>query len=64
MPHLKIIVCDCLLQKFKERTQEICLNKSKDFGCKCDDTYKKDKLTCAYFAKNFCYCKRVDAVQI
>lgn len=70
MSHLQIIVWDCLLRRFKERTREICLDESKYFGGKCEDTYWNNKLflqlclMCIYFANNFCYCKRVNADQI
>ena len=71
MSHMKIIVCDFLLLKFKEATQEICLNGNKEFrGCSWKDTYRNHKLfmyicpTCVYFTKNVCYCKRMDAEEI
>ena len=68
---MKIIVCDYLLLKFKETTQEICLNESKQFGgCRCKDTYGNHKLflymcpNCVYFTKIFCYCKRMGTDEI
>lgn len=70
MPQTKNIVCNCLLPKFKERTQDNCLNKSKEFGCHCRDTYRNHKfflhiwLPCSYFENNFCFCKQMDADQI
>ena len=49
MSHMKIIACDCLLLKFKETTQEICLNESKEFaGCCSKDTYGNHKLFCTF----------------